>query len=176
MKYEAKTAEQAHLLTTGQRHGGGGADGSQDEGPGFSETMILTGDDLEALAKAMDTIAEEKGAGFFHRDAGCVRKSGAVVLLGIGRHCRGLDQLCGYCGLGGCKACAEAGVTCAFDATDLGIAAGSAAAVAEDNRVDTRIMFSVGVGAKKLGLFPVGTELVYGLPLSVSGKSPYFDR
>lgn len=100
MKYEAKTAEQAHLLTTANAMAAAARTAPKTKGQDFLETMILTGDDLEALAKAMDTIAEEKGAGFFHRDAGCVRKSGAVVLLGIGRHCRGLDQLCGYCGLG----------------------------------------------------------------------------
>lgn len=176
MKYDAKTAEQAHLLSTANAMAAAARTAPKTKGEDFLETMILTGEDLETLAKAMEAMAEEKGAGFFNRDAGCVRKSGAVVLLGIGRHCRGLDQLCGYCGLGGCEACKKAGATCAFDATDLGIAAGSAAAIAEDNRVDTRIMFSVGVGAKKLGLFPEGTELVYGLPLSISGKSPYFDR
>ena len=56
------------------------------------------------------------------------------------------------------------------------IALGSAAAVAADARVDSRIMMSAGLGAKKLGLFPEGTEIVYGIPLSISGKSPYFDR
>ena len=65
---------------------------------------------------------------------------------------------------------------CAWDAADVGIAIGSSAAVAADARVDNRVMFSVGRAARSLGLLGASVTLVLGIPLSVSGKSPFFDR
>ena len=64
----------------------------------------------------------------------------------------------------------------AFFARDVGIAIGSAAAAAADARVDSRVMFSVGRAARSLGLLGASVTLVLGIPLSVSGKSPFFDR
>ena len=58
----------------------------------------------------------------------------------------------------------------------VGIAIGSAAAAAADARVDNRVMFSVGRAARSLGLLGASVTLVLGIPLSVSGKSPFFDR
>ena len=43
-------------------------------------------------------------------------------------------------------------------------------------RVDNRVMFSVGRAARSLGLLGASVTLVLGIPLSVSGKSPFFDR
>ena len=37
-------------------------------------------------------------------------------------------------------------------------------------------MMSVGIAAKRMKLLPEGTEIVYGIPISISGKSPFFDR
>jgi uncharacterized ferredoxin-like protein len=58
---------------------------------------------------------------------------------------------------------------------DLGIALGSAVALVSDNRVDNRIMFTIGKAAAALG-FLGEYNLIMGIPLSVSGKSPFFDR
>jgi len=58
---------------------------------------------------------------------------------------------------------------------DMGIALGSACAVAADARVDNRIMFSAGKAAMEMG-YADGDVLWNGIPLSVSGKSPFFDR
>ena len=76
---------------------------------------------------------------------------------------------------GGTSCCGKAGL-CAWDAMDVGIAIGSAAAAAADARVDNRVMFSVGRAARSLGLLGASVTLVLGIPLSVSGKSPFFDR
>ncbi|MEA4966539.1 MAG: ferredoxin domain-containing protein [Bacteroidaceae bacterium] len=48
--------------------------------------------------------------------------------------------------------------------------------MAADNRIDSRAMYSVGIAAKELGFY--GEEVAYGfaIPLSVSSKSPFFDR
>jgi uncharacterized ferredoxin-like protein len=60
--------------------------------------------------------------------------------------------------------------------TDLGIAVGSAVSVAADHRIDNRVMFSVGRAALKLGLLPDDVVNCYGIPLSISSKSIFFDR
>ena len=175
MQIHAAEAEQTYLLETARAMAAAARTAPKTKGADFLETLILTGDDLEKLAGAMDALFEEQGAPFFKRDAGCVRRSGAVLVLGIGHHCRGFDKLCGYCGLD-CGRCRAAGAACVFDPVDLGIAAGSAVSVAADRRVDTRIMLSAGLGAMRLGLLPEDTDIVYAIPLSISGKSPYFDR
>ena len=112
---------------------------------------------------------------FFTRDAGNLEAADCVVLLGVREKRRGLGEGCGYCHFAGCADCTEHGGLCAFDAIDVGIAAGSAAAAAADARVDSRVMFSVGRTAQDLGLLPEAT-LVLGIPVSISGKSPFFDR
>ena len=57
---------------------------------------------------------------------------------------------------------------------DLGIALGSAAKTASILNADNRIMYRVGVAARKLGL--IEGEVVAGIPISATGKSIYFDR
>ena len=59
---------------------------------------------------------------------------------------------------------------------DLGIALGSAASVAADHRADCRIMYTIGKAAVRLGLLGPEVEIAHGIPLSVTGKSIYFDR
>jgi uncharacterized ferredoxin-like protein len=66
-------------------------------------------------------------------------------------------------------------VPCFFNANDLGIAIGSATSLAADFRVDSRVMFSVGQAVLSLNLLPE-CSMVLALPLSVSGKSIFFDR
>ncbi len=57
---------------------------------------------------------------------------------------------------------------------DLGIALGSAVKTASIHNVDNRIMYRAEVVARKLGM--IEGEVVVGIPLSVTGKSPFFDR
>ena len=58
----------------------------------------------------------------------------------------------------------------------LGIAAGSAAGVAADARIDNRIIFSAGRAALSLKLMGDRVKVILSIPLSATGKSPYFDR
>jgi len=141
------------------------------------ETAIITGEDKEKLADEMRRIGNSFGetGNTFIRDAGNVDASGAVVLVGAKLKTRGLDVRCGMCGFKGCAACFEAGATCVFAPLDLGVALGSAVAFIADNRVDSRIMYSIGKAAASLG-FLGEYKFVMGIPLSVSGKSPFFDR
>lgn len=146
------------------------------KGEDFLHTCIIAGDDIEAVALKMEEISEELGYKFFLRDAQNVRESLAIVVLGVENQVRMLGKGCGYCGFEDCAACQVAGGMCVYGPMDLGIAIGSAVSVAQDARVDNRVMFSVGRAVLAMDIFPDTVKDVIGIPLSVSGKSPYFDR
>jgi uncharacterized ferredoxin-like protein len=145
--------------------------------------LIVYGDKKESIAEQMRRMGEERKLEGFRRDAKNVRDSEAVVLIGVrGDKSFGLD--CGACGY---KTCEEfqarkrgmgedfVGPTCLFKALDLGIALGSAAKTASLLNVDNRIMYRIGTAALKLGILPEAT-VVMGIPVSVKGKSIFFDR
>lgn len=137
------------------------------------EAALLTGDDLERLAREMDRmVAEEGKAPFFSRDAGCLRKSEAVILIGSRNIPLGLN--CGRCGFSSC-ATKPKEVPCVFNNIDTGIAIGSVTAMAASLHIDNRVMFSAGVAAESLDILP-GVRGICAIPLSCSSKSPFFDR
>ena len=70
----------------------------------------------------------------------------------------------------------KAGSNCVFNVTDLGIAVGSAVSVAADHRVDNRVMYSIGIAAREMGIFDDDVRVCWGIPLNASSKSIYFDR
>lgn len=137
--------------------------------------VLLTGEEKDALAAHMRDIAEETGEDFYARDAGNVDNSFCVVLLWAENAPLWLTN-CGLCGFRDCGENMEAGAVCAFNVTDLGIAVGSAVSLAADNRMDNRVLFSAGKGAARMGLFDEDIKVCYGIPLSVSSKSVFFDR
>lgn len=141
------------------------------------ETAVLTGDDKDRLTAEMRKIGETFGESgkFFCRDADNVDASGAVVLAGAKYKTRGLGAKCKLCGFENCSACEKAGAACVFTSMDLGIALGSAVSLAADSRIDNRIMFTIGQAAAKLGLLGE-YRMIMGIPLSVSGKSVFYDR
>lgn len=139
-------------------------------------TLTLTDADKDAVAREMERLGGEMGADFFLRDAGNVRAAKVLVLIGIVEAQRGLNGICGYCHHADCAACRANNGVCVYDPMDVGIALGSAAATAADCRMDSRILFSAGRAAQSLGLMGENVTLIYGLPLAVTGKSPFFDR
>lgn len=141
------------------------------------DTVILTGEDKSKVALEMHRLGDNLGnrAKFFARDAGNVDASGAVVLVGVKYQTRGLNEICGLCGFTNCAGCMEAGASCVYTGIDLGIALGSAVSLIAEQHVDNRIMFTIGKAAASLGLM-AEYKLIMGIPLSVSGKSPFFDR
>jgi uncharacterized ferredoxin-like protein len=138
-------------------------------------TLVVTGNDKDRLAKEMRRVAEEHSVEFFGRDANCVDSSQAVVVLGQ-RPVPFYIPQCGYCGFKDCVENKEKGGVCAISVGDLGIATCSAASVAGLHHVDNRVMFSVGRAALNLKMFDDDIKEAYGIPLSVTGKSPFFDR
>ncbi len=174
MKYDALTMEQEAILDTAKAIAVAARTAPKARGVDELKVLVLTGDEKEILAKEMARIGEETGVQFFIRDATCMRAAQAVVLLGVRNKTRGVPS-CGYCGYANCAENAKAKGICSLCVVDLGIAVGSAVSMAADRRVDTRVMFTAGKAAISLGLLD-GVQQAYGLPLSVSGKSPFFDR
>ena len=139
------------------------------------DTLILTDEDKLRVADEMRRLSENGGGAFFARDAGNVDASQVVVLVGAKPSVRRLGSICGLCGFKNCIECENAGAQCIYPALDLGIALGSAVASVTDMRIDSRIMFTIGKAAASLGLLGE-YSLIMGIPLSISGKSPFFDR
>lgn len=146
------------------------------KGKGFDiiEVVLVTGETIELLSKAMLKYSEQTGLKFILRDAENILQSEAIILIGTKQRIHSLN--CGYCGFETCAAKNEfPDVPCAINTADVGIALGSACSVAADHRVDSRIMFSVGRVAQELNMMP-GCSSIYGIPISCSSKSPFFDR
>lgn len=137
--------------------------------------VILTGEDKDRLSEAMREIGKAEEKDFMIRDAANVDNSICVVIIGCKDTPFGMDP-CGMCGYKNCAEMKKSGGNCVFNLSDLGIAVGSAAAVAADNRIDNRVMYSAGRGAVAIGCLPENVKISYGIPLSVSSKSIYYDR
>jgi len=139
-------------------------------------TALAGKGEIEKLARRMEEIARESGEAFFARDAGNIRQSPWMVLLGTRIEPAGL-KVCGMCGFENCDEKRKYPDTpCVFNTGDLGIALGSAVSVAMDHRADNRIMYTVGQAALDLKLFPPEVRIIYGIPLSATSKNPFFDR
>ncbi|MCX7781249.1 MAG: DUF2148 domain-containing protein [Negativicutes bacterium] len=138
-------------------------------------TMVIKAGAKDQIVAEMRKIAKATGAQFFERDANCVDQAPVLILLGQKVKTMGVTP-CGYCGYANCgENLANSGL-CAISIGDLGIAIGSAVSVAANHRIDNRIMFTVGKAALNLNIFEDDVKIAYGIPLSASGKSPFYDR
>lgn len=136
------------------------------------EMAVITGEEIKKLSDKMIAMVEEHGMKFFLRDADNILHAECLLLLGTHEKEQGLN--CGHCGFPTC-ASRTAGIPCALNAIDLGIAIGSACATASDLRVDTRVMFSAGLAAQRLNWLK-DCKMVMAIPVSASSKNPFFDR
>ncbi|MFN3406764.1 MAG: ferredoxin domain-containing protein [Caldimicrobium sp.] len=143
--------------------------------------MITEKEELEKIAKEMEKIAERGEAyQFFKRDADNLRNSEGLVLISLDFK-KPVGVNCGACGFD-CKSILQQerktldyeGPLCAMRLIDLGIALGSAVSMAKELCIDNRIMYTIGVAVKKLGLLP--GQVILGIPLSIKGKNIFFDR
>lgn len=135
----------------------------------------MTGEEKDNLQARMRFIGERDNIAFFLRDADNLDQAPVVVLVGTRKSPLGVP-VCGYCGFKDCGSMTKAGGVCSFNIGDLGIAVGSAAAMAADFRIDNRIMYTAGKAAVELGMLGEGVEIAYGIPLAAKGKNPFFDR
>ncbi|MGN0980583.1 MAG: ferredoxin domain-containing protein [Candidatus Avoscillospira sp.] len=178
MLYESKQMEEQAVLQTAAQMCAAARTAPKATGKDQIVTYVLTGAEKDQLADQMDAFGlrefGENAGKWYGRDAKNVRAAQAVVLIGIQDTYRGI-QRCGFCGFGSCAACKAAGGHCAFAYIDLGIALSSACLAASAGFADSRIMFSIGKAAEALDFLPQGI-LWHGVPISVTGKSPFFDR
>ncbi|MFI3261973.1 MAG: DUF2148 domain-containing protein [Rikenellaceae bacterium] len=174
MIYNERTERESHVLNIARQLMTAARTAPKAKGVDSIEAVTITGEDIRSLANAMRVEAEERGFGFFVRDAGNIEQAEAVVLIGVKDAVQSLN--CGYCGYPTCaEKLSNPMATCTVTQADLGIAVGSAAATASDLRVDTRVLFSAGIVALNQGLLE-GCRVAYAIPISVKAKNPFFDR
>jgi len=148
-------------------------------GEDFVVVKAIYGEGVIKLAKEMISYGEKMGKRNFDRDGNNVKNSPAVLLIGL-KNAQSLGLNCGACGYNQCadrishKVSEFNGPQCAFRLLDMGIAIGSAVKTAGIMNVDNRIMYRAGVVARKIGL--IDADIVVGIPLSVTGKSIFYDR
>lgn len=130
----------------------------------------------EVSEKLKEMVRRDNLPDFFLRDAANILSAKAMVILGTRIAAIGLSP-CGMCGF---ASCAEKNKhpehPCVFNSGDLGIAIGSAVSVAMDNRCDNRIMYTAGQALLEMRVLGEGVKIIYGIPLSIGGKNPFFDR
>lgn len=155
-------------------------------GKDFLEIAVITNDDdLKKIADRMKEYAPEStNEAFWLRDAANIENSQALLLVGLSKPVTaGYD--CGGCGYSTCgefaknrkieeKAMGYTGPHCTMRMMDIGVALSSAAKTASILNVDNRVQQRVGAAARALGY--IKAEVVMGIPVSITGKSIYYDR
>ena len=130
------------------------------------EVAMVTDEDIKRLSEELVIMSGETGLKFFLRDADNILQAEAIMIAGTRQQVQGLN--CAHCGFPTCVEKPEA-VPCAINSVDLGIA------TASDLRMDTRVMFSAGLAAQRLGMLG-DCKCVMAIPVSASSKNPFFDR
>ena len=173
MVYDERNVRQESVLDCARKIMVAARTAPKAKGVDVIEVCTITGDDIAVLAEEMRRTYEENGFKFFLRDADNIMSAEAVVLIGTRELCQGMN--CFRCGFAQCTDRPE-GVPCALNTVDVGIALGSACAMAADLRIDTRVMHSAGIAAMRPGMVCEGLNNVFAIPLSCKSKNPFFDR
>ena len=177
MMYQSLQMEENAILQTAARMCAAARTAPKGHGKDTLLMLVLTGAEKEELAQKMEEVGlremGDKMDTWYGRDANNIRKAQAVVLIGADKKQRGVPH-CGFCGREDCAGCKEAGGNCAFAYVDLGIAVSSAVEIASSDKVDCRVMYSVGKAAAEMNY---AEDVIWlGIPISVSGKNIFFDR
>lgn len=135
---------------------------------------VLDDKDKKKLITAMNDISKKNSMPSCARDAKNIADSPYIVIIAAKKQTMGLD--CGFCGYKSCKDLASTKGICAYNSIDLGIALGSASATASNKHADNRIMYSIGKASMECGLIDKSAVQAIGIPLSATGKNPFFDR
>lgn len=150
-------------------------------GKDYIEIKVIDDEgELAKLGEEMAAYGEKHGKRNYDRDGKGIASCGAVLLVSI-KDAKTAGLNCGACGYDECAKLPAphdgtefAGPFCAWRLVDLGIAVGSAVKTASMLNVDNRIMYRIGVVARKMGIIDGG--VVLGVPLSATGKNIFFDR
>jgi uncharacterized ferredoxin-like protein len=137
---------------------------------------IVEGETIQKIASYLKAAGVKEGLPGFVRDGENILLAPVMVLMGTRIQSMRLKK-CGMCGFPNCdERDKHPEHPCVFNTGDLGIAVGSAVSVAMDDRVDNRIMYSVGQAVMEMKLLGDGICVAYGIPLSATSKNPFFDR
>ena len=139
------------------------------------EMALVKGDDIQKLFAKMKEIGERENHNTFLRDAENIKQASVIVLIGTKIKVIG-TRYCAFCGWPTCAEAEKHHAICAYNTGDLGIAIGSAVTVAADHHIDNRVMYSIGKAAIDMKLLGEEVAVAYGIPLSATGKNPFFDR
>ncbi len=139
------------------------------------EIVIVSGEDVKKLSDQTIEVGIRENHLGFQRDGANLLNAQAILLLGTRLERVGL-KYCGICGYKNCDDNKAHGSICVLNPNDLGLAIGSAVSKAADYRLDNRIMYSIGKVAVEKNWFSPEVKIAYGIPLSASGKNPFFDR
>lgn len=167
-----RDARHSHLLYIAQQMMTAARTAPKGKGIDIIETAAIADEEICILSGKLREMYEENGFKFFLRDAENILNAEVIILIGTREKAQGLN--CGHCGFPTCVSRSE-GVPCAINTVDLGIAIGSACAMAADLRVDSRVMFSAGLAAQRLNWL-LDCKCVMAIPISASSKNPFFDR
>ena len=150
------------------------------------EIVALTdSEDLQRVADEMRKYAHNSSKeNYWHRDANNTENAQGLLLIGLaGPVTAGYD--CGGCGYSTCKEFEDSrelkdfemgytGPHCIMRMMDIGVALASAAKQASLFNVDNRVQQRVGAAARALGY--IDCEVAMGIPVSITGKSIFYDR
>lgn len=139
------------------------------------ELAVATEDTISKISDQMLKIGARENNQTFLRDGASILKAQAIVIVGTKKKTIGL-RYCGLCGFKNCSENEKNSGTCVFNPGDLGVAIGSAVAMAAAYHLDNRVMYTIGLAALELSLLGSEVKIAYGIPLSVSSKNPFFDR
>lgn len=126
------------------------------------------------LCEKMKEISKKENRPSFERDANSIEAAPFILVIGVKSNPAGLN--CGFCGYPTCAELSKTKGICAYNSMDLGIAIDSAAGTANLFHADNRIMYSIGRACLDLKLFSGNVKQALGIPLSATGKNPFFDR
>lgn len=126
------------------------------------------------LAEKMKEISKKENRLSMERDANSIEILPVIIVIGVKSNPAGLN--CGFCGYPTCAELRKTKGICAYNSIDLGIAVDSAAGIANSFHADNRVMYSIGRACLDLKIFSQTVKQALGIPLSVTGKNPFFDR
>ncbi|MBO5264072.1 MAG: ferredoxin [Bacteroidaceae bacterium] len=172
MIYDEREIRHKHVIDAAMQMMTAARTAPKAKGVDIIEVALVTDDDIVALSNGLRQIGEKLNRGGLLRDADNILSAEAIVLIGSREEPMMLN--CAYCGCPTCDS-RPAGVPCAMNTIDVGIAVGSACATASDLRLDTRVMYSAGYAALQLGWMK-GCNYLIAIPVSASSKNPFFDR
>jgi len=136
--------------------------------------VIEDKDERQKLIQKMKEIGKKNNRPSCVRDADNIKDAPQILVVGTKATPLGLN--CGFCGYKDCEELKRSKAVCVYNPMDLGIALGSASGLAARFHVDNRLMYSIGKAAIEAGLLEKASKIAIGIPLSATGKNPFFDR